>query len=105
MTKEKWADFLVCEVHHGDDPDVIESVKANLHYYNINKISGLKITFSKIEVIKALNAGYTFETIIRNDKSYSKGSDVNIVKIDDEEYIRTDRNSTKKDNLDNLPEY
>lgn len=107
MTQSKWADFLVCEVHHGDDPDVIESVRVKLHYHNINKISGLVVTFSKVDVIKALNAGYTFKTIIWNEKSdnYSEGSVVDIVKIDGKKYIRTDRNATGKDNLDNLPEY
>lgn len=103
VTQSKWADFLVCEVHHGDNPDIIKSIKVKLDF--IEKISGEKLEFTKAEAIRAIKAGYTFATIIRNDKSNSKGSDVNIVKIDDEEYIRTDRNSTKKDNLDNLPEY
>ena len=34
-----------------------------------------------------------------------KGEDVHIVKVDDEKFIRTDKNETKKDNLGNLPEF
>ncbi|MGR8824908.1 DUF3892 domain-containing protein [Leuconostoc mesenteroides] len=105
MTQSKWADFLVCEVHHGDDPDIIKSIKVKLDF--IENISGYKFEFTKAGAIKAIKGGYTFETIIWNEKSnkYSEGSVVDIIKIDGKEFIRTDRNATEKDNLDKLPEY
>ncbi|MPM00965.1 hypothetical protein SDC9_47202 [bioreactor metagenome] len=41
----------------------------------------------------------------KSDGKYYKGAEVNVVKIDGVKYIRTDKNSTKRDNLENLPTY
>ncbi|MBT9748514.1 DUF3892 domain-containing protein [Desulfovibrio desulfuricans] len=44
----------------------------------------------------------TFITRIEDGENYVTGADVHIV---DDEYLTTNKNSTKRDNLENLPEF
>jgi len=45
----------------------------------------------------------TFATWVKNNEGdFSRGADVHVV---EEVYLSTDRNSTKRDNLGNLPEF
>ena len=41
-----------------------------------------------------------------SEEKWQKGQEIHIIKVDDdEEFIRTDQNRKKSDNLENLPEF
>ncbi|AYO38882.1 DUF3892 domain-containing protein [Serratia sp. P2ACOL2] len=54
-------------------------------------------------VAELINDGATkFKTITRKDGKWVNGADVHVI---DDIYLSTDRNSTKRDNLGNLPKF
>jgi len=61
--------------------------------------------FTRQTVVKAINDdGITFVTAFKsNDGQWRKGEDVFIVHIHGVAYIKTKRDSTTRNNLDNLP--
>ncbi len=91
------ADYYIIAVHYknSDDTTFIEKVKT---YDGSEKL--------RSTVVANIENGQTVMTAVkRNDGKYYKGATVNVVKIDGVKYIRTDKNSTKRDNLENLPTY
>ena len=57
-------------------------------------------------VIDNIRAGNTCKTIFRSDKGgFAEGQEVRILLHEGEEFIRTDPNKIKADNLDRLPEF
>ncbi len=80
------ADFVINEVHYSKDPKHIEKVKTR---YGTE--------FSRQEVVNLLKNGKKIET--------SLGAEVSIVKVKGNDFIRTDKDNTEKDNLGKLPEY
>ena len=58
-------------------------------------------------VVKAINDdGITFVTAFRsNDGKWRKGEDVFVIHVNGVAYIKTKRDNTTRDNLDNLPEF
>ncbi|WP_262152685.1 DUF3892 domain-containing protein [Chryseobacterium foetidum] len=60
--------------------------------------------FTKDEVISSLSLGHTFKTATYNytTGSWSNGANVGTVRIGYVTYLRTDRDSTARDNLGNL---
>jgi hypothetical protein len=59
--------------------------------------------YTRQAIINHINQGHTYMTIIING-NWSKGADVSVVRTIYGEYLRTDRNQTSADNLDNIPE-
>jgi hypothetical protein len=53
------------------------------------------------DLIRRGNAAFQTRTKTADDK-WKQGADVHLI---DDEYLTTDRNSTKRDNLGNLPEF
>lgn len=91
------ADYYIIAVHYknSDDTTFIEKVKA---YDGSEKL--------RSTVVANIENGQTIMTAVKgSDGKYYKGATVNVVKIDGVKYIRTDKNSTKRDNLENLPTY
>ncbi len=60
--------------------------------------------FTKNEVISALSLGHTFKTATYNYSkgSWSEGANVSTIHIGYSTYLRTDKDSTARDNLGNL---
>jgi len=57
-------------------------------------------------VISKIKQGKKYMTIFRTkDGKWKRGEEVHILTIDGEEFIRTDANKIKADNLGNLPEF
>jgi len=56
-------------------------------------------------VVASLKAGNKFITATLKDKKWHVGDDVEIVTINRVDFIRTDGNSTARDNLGELPEF
>ena len=99
----KWADYLISAVKYDSDHEKIISVKTHEDKGDTVGDSYIEI---RSKVVSNIENGYSYCTILKtNDKKWKKGEDIHIVKIDDEKFIRTDRNETKKDNLGNLPEF
>ena len=99
----KWADFLISAVRYDEDRSRIVQVRV---YDDLgDKVGNARIS-SRIDVVNSIKQGKTYVTILENqDGSWRKGQEVGIVKMEGEEFIRTDRNSVAKDNLENLPEF
>ena len=94
----KWADYLISHVKRDSNGVVI---KVLLHKDNGDSTSVIGIK-TKDEVIDLLKKKYSIKTILWIYPNWSIGADVHFVKSTHGEYLRTDRNKTSKDNLDNL---
>lgn len=95
---EKWADYLISQVKRNSSGIVIEVM---LHEDNVESVSKIGVK-TKDEVINLLKKGKTVYTILWSYPKWNKGAEVSYLKNSNGEYLRTNRNSTDKDNLDNL---
>jgi hypothetical protein len=101
---DKWADYVITAVRFNAAGTHIESVQVRQD--DGETISAATTTTSRSEVVRLLEAGYTFCTAtMGNDGKWNKGAAVKIVEIDDQKFIRTKADGTKSDNLDNLPTF
>lgn len=99
----KWADYLISAVKYNEKNTHIVEVKQRTDLDD--KVSeATKV--NRANVVSNLKAGKTYMTIYQNEnKEWKKGEDVRIKKVDGTEYITTDPNETKRDNLGKLPEF
>ena len=97
----KWADYCISTVKYSDDKTHIEKVR--VHEDKGDKLESDKI-WSRNHVISKIENSYTFITVYKRNEKWNKGEKVHVVVADDEKYLRTDKNETKKDNLGSLPE-
>lgn len=95
---EKWADYLISHVQRDTKGNVI---KVLLHSDNGDKLSPGRIK-TKDEVFVLIKGGHSVKTILWGYPSWRQGAEVDIVRDNSGEYLRTKGNLTGKDNLDNL---
>ena len=100
---DKWADFLISAVRYSADDTHIERVR--VHEDLGDKVSGSPTESLRTEVVKNIKNGKTYVTIFKSQAGWNKGQDVHIIKVGNEEFIRTDKNQTARDNLENLPTF
>ena len=63
-------------------------------------------TWTTAMVVQYIEAGYVFyTTYVGNDGKYITGAKVEIFIMNGQKYLRTNRDRTAKDNLENLPEF
>ena len=99
----KWADYVITEVKFNEKHTHIDKVKAR---EDNGETLGSAQEHARQNVVKAINNGTTFVTAFRsNDGKWQKGEDVFVIRISGADYIKTKRDNTAKDNLDNLPEF
>jgi len=99
----KWADYLISEVRFNDEETHI--VKVKVHPDNGDKV-GSWTEWTRQEVISSIDAGYTFATIYKGSNgNWNLGAHIITITIEGVRYIKTQADTTKKDNLDNLPRY
>ena len=99
----RWADFLISAVRYTADRNRIS--KARVHE-DLGTTVGHPFEESRSDVIKKLEAGKTYCTIIQSTSgNWKKGQTVHVAVVDGDKFIRTDRNSVKQDNLGELPEF
>ena len=88
-------------VHYVTDQhgcEVIGEVKTSNYLY-----SDQELRLSKQKVIQLINMGYRFKTKYKlSDGVYREGEDVRVI---DNEYLHTDANNKRADNLGYLPRY
>jgi len=98
----KWADYLVIAVHYGLNTDSIESVKIRADYGD--KLGNPEIK-TKSSVVSMIKKGTTFITAPVENSEYQKGKNVSVYTYEGTDYLRSDKNETPKDNLENLPSF
>lgn len=95
---EKWADYLISHVDRDSNGNVLK-VLLHIDYGETASRGSVK---TKNEVINLLKTGYTVETTLWGYPKWQRGAKVHYVTDGSNEYLRTNRNRTDKDNLDNL---
>ena len=99
----KWADFGISAVRYSSDEAYIDKVKV---HEDKDTEMGAGIEKTRKQVIAGMKLGQTYVTILKGDDGkWRRGQDVHIIEIDGEEFIRTDANKKKSDNLENLPQF
>ncbi len=99
----KWADYLISAVRYDSSHEKIESVRT--HEDKGDEV-GTPYYESRSDVVSNIENGYTYCTIIKSTEGkWDRGEDIHIIKVGSNKYIRTDNNTTNKDNLENLPEF
>ena len=99
----KWADYLISAVRYNDDHTHIIMVKQRIDKGNE---VGSPNEVSRLDVVTNLKNNYSYMTIYQsNEDKWKRGEEVRIIKVGNSEFITTDPNETKKDNLGKLPEF
>lgn len=99
---EKWADFLISAIRYSADETHIERVR--VHEDLGDKVGSPRESL-RTEVVKNIKSGKTYVTCFKSEEKWKKGQDVHIIKVGNEEFIRTDKNQESSDNLENLPTF
>lgn len=100
---EKWADYGISAVKFNDGENHVDQVR--VHKDKGNAMGDAEV-WPRERVISALESNYTFITILNyNGGVWDEGKEVNIVQVNGNKYIRTDKDQTPSDNLDNLPKF
>lgn len=95
----KWADNLISHVRHDEQNRITNVI---LHVDQGETVS-IGVSKTKDEVITLLKKGYEIETTTWNYPRWFRGAKVDYVRESNGiEYLRTLRNKTERDNLDNL---
>ena len=99
----KWADYCIFSVRFNTSRTHIDRVRA---YPDNGDSFGSAIEFSRAGVVSEVKGGTTFVTTFKGtDGKYKLGNTVFITIINETEYIKSVRDNTPVDNLDNLPEF
>jgi len=101
---DKWADYLISEVKFNNRDTHIVSVKVCED--NGDKV-GSPVVKSRQWVVDRIDEKFTFETIFKSPTNgkWERGAKVHIVTVEGVRYIKTRADSTKADNLDDLPRF
>ena len=96
---KKWSDFLISAVRHEN----LYITHLKVHSDNVTRVSGGS-TWTKEEVIDAMNEGKTFITIFKDIKGdWQKGKEV-FLKRENGSYMIIDDNN-KADSLKDMKEF
>ena len=97
---EKWADYLISAVQY--DPEHLHITKVLIHEDMGDKV-GRGSESSRREVIANIKSKKAYITIYKGQgNKWEKGEVVRIIVMDGTEYIRTDRNQKRSDNLGDI---
>lgn len=94
--------FYVTAIRYSSDPAFISHVLVHSPSGPGRMYKG--IITSKADLIAQISRGHTFKTAVYNysQGNWSNGADIGTVRIGTTTYLRTDRDSTSRDNLGNL---
>lgn len=99
----KWADYAITRVRFNDKHTHIDKVKVR---EDKGDSLGPEEERTRLQIVTAIGNGTTFVSAFKNkDDKWQKGKEVFIIIINGEKYIKTVRDNTTKDNLDDLPEF
>ena len=97
-------DYVITKVRYDDDHSRITHVMRASYANNENKF-GSTSRKSRQTIVDSINSGDVYYTVPPNGDGYTWGDEVDVVEVDGEEFIRTDGNEVKGDNLESLPEF
>jgi len=104
MQPTKWADYLIFQVRHSPNGAHIEKVKA--HKDEGATISPALYEFSRADVVRYLEGGVTFATVVKNNQgTWNRGTAVEIQIVHNSKFLKTKPDSTPQDNLGGLPTF
>ena len=98
----KWADYVIVAANRADDNSHISIVKRRP---DLGDQLGDSTIETKTEIVSSIKDGKSHVTAYWKDKRWVKGEDVRVVNLGGYDFIRTDRNETKADNLGELPKF
>ena len=99
----KWADYCISHVRYNDPKTHIEQVKV---HQDLGDSLGIPSIWERTGVLDSLRNNESFCTITEGaDNNWIQGAKVEIVTINGTDYIKTKKDSTKKDNLGKLPKF
>lgn len=98
----KWTDFAICAVKYNEEKTHIVEVK-RFEDSDGDSFGKLAVKTRSVIIDAIKNKKLTYITTYKQDGKWNKGAEVSIQTVDGIDYIRTDPNKVKKDNLGNLP--
>jgi len=93
-------DYWISEVCYKNNH--IDSVRI---YKDSDIVYGLEEIWTVKSVIDTINNGYNVSTMINKNGRWFAGANVEVVNLYGTNYIRTDRDASAEDNLENLPKF
>ncbi len=103
FTVAKWADYLISAVQYNQGETHIDYVKEHI---DKGDSVGAATVSARSTVVSRIKTGTTYVTVTMNSENkYVKGASVEVITVDGVEYIKTVADSTKKDNLGELPRF
>ena len=104
MIMKKWANFLISAVRYEEELSKKIITHCKVHSDNGDTI-GEGTTWTKEEVLEALNSGNTFLTIHKGgNRKWKKGNRFNVIKVE-KVYLRTDSENIAEDYVIDLTEF
>ncbi len=101
----KWADYLISEVRYTETSTTKHISQVKVHIDKGDSI-GISSIWTRQDVMNALDLENTFLTITKNmEGEWTKGAGVKKIWEYNNWYIKTLKDNTTKDNLENLPEF
>ena len=101
---DKWADYLISAVRYEETFSKKTISHCKVHPDNGDSV-GDGTTWSKDEVMDAIQKGYTFYTISKDDRGkWKRGINVFLM-MASEVYLNTDSNNNNEDYLVNITEF
>lgn len=96
------ADFCITKVKYSDDGEHIEWVVVRQEL--VSKIGDERVVARAFvaDLIRLGKASFMTRTWDAYNQHWATGADVHVV---DDQFLSTDRNSRKRDNLGNLPQF
>ncbi len=99
----KWADYCISHVRYNSSKTHIEQVKVR---EDLGDSLGEPSTWERADVLDSLRNNESFCTITEDtNNNWIQGAKVKIVTINGTDYIKTEKDSTEKDNLGKLPKF
>ena len=99
----KWADYCISAVRYNGGNIHIDRVQVRIHDDAKNTMGAAKES-SRAEVVKLLEQGKTFITIVKKSDGWTKGAPVRVLPVMTD-YITTAADKKASDNLENLPPF
>ena len=101
---EKWADYLISAIRYEETFTRKTISHCKVHSDNGDTV-GPGTTWSKEEIMDAINRGQTFYTIIKDNRGkWKKGNKVTLVKAENI-YLNDDVEKAEEDRLASIPEF
>lgn len=99
-----WGDYAITAVRYNNRSTRI--IKVERREVKPEKLTNPEIV-ERSAVVAGIDSDDKYTTAIKNEDSgkWEFGNEIHVVNVDGEDFIRTDQNETKEDNLGGLPTF